>query len=821
MINIFTIPQTDQSVIYLGQIFGYVGNVLTPSGATLILGAMFKVFNTVVLSVGALIVLYVTIVGVMKTAHEGEFLGKQWNSIWIPIRMVIGIAALVPSPTGYCAIQMVIMWIVLQGVGAADQVWSAVLNYTDIMGSPLSTITIPSVTTESNMQSLFQSLVCQATARSPYSIDAPGGGGYFCDPKGGNASSGFCQLSADGSGMLKIDGPQSFTSMNVDKKTVKDYLLNYQMGPDGACGVMTFCNPQPTCQVDQSKLENQIKCNACTAQKDALQQTVLLLGSVGQAFASADFTFRQAYQSPTPITDKGIQAFCSAQGLSKEQCCRPLSPTQLPFMPASVQKCALPTNISAGDANNAWADTVQQLYWPFMIKESIGGDNDIIGAAADNYTSVLTTAVTNTIFQGSDRTPTNAALQQAKEVGWIFAGAYYYRLAQMNDKNIDAAMPVFSIASYSPKSNTENVLHNIRNNFDAAGDLLETPGAAFSGSSGGGGEDVISASMPKKIKGLQKITKGMKSSANNIMSTFEKMTTGAGTGKKATNPLAQLQTLGKVLLIVAQALFALIFAVIATLSILGYLSVLAAGTGVINPVGGTITTLSIIFGPILTLLLGALFLFGATLAVYVPLIPYIIFTMGAVAWMILIVEAMVAAPIVALGILMPSGHDLLGKADHALMLVFGIFLRPTLMIFGMIAAMLMSVVVVTMINAGFSGVMGSIYKNPGLVELFLFMAAYVGIIVSALNKCFALIHIIPDQTLRWIGAHGAGEGGAGVSEVMAGAKGGVQAAGGEMQRGGGAAVGKAHKAGLKAEGELEAKRKQKGGEGKPTIGGGA
>src|SRR5688500_18872811 len=124
MINVFTIAVNDQSIYYLGRIFGNVGTVLPGTGPA-ILSAMFKVFNTAMLAVGSLIVTYTTVVGVLNTAAEGEFLGKHWHSIWVPLRTVIGIAGLFPTSSGYSAIQIVMMWVIMQGVGAADSVWTA------------------------------------------------------------------------------------------------------------------------------------------------------------------------------------------------------------------------------------------------------------------------------------------------------------------------------------------------------------------------------------------------------------------------------------------------------------------------------------------------------------------------------------------------------------------------------------------------------------------------------------------------------------------------------------------------------------------------
>src|SRR3990167_1726185 len=156
MINFFQIAPQDQSLYYLGTIFGLVGDLLPVQQAPLLLSIMFKFINTVALSIGAALVIYVTVVGLLKTAAEGEFLGRQWNSLWVPIRTVLGIAALFPTATGYSAIQVIIMWIVLQGIGAADTLWNTVLNYKAVVGNPTATVMIPAPTISDTMQNLFK-----------------------------------------------------------------------------------------------------------------------------------------------------------------------------------------------------------------------------------------------------------------------------------------------------------------------------------------------------------------------------------------------------------------------------------------------------------------------------------------------------------------------------------------------------------------------------------------------------------------------------------------------------------------------------------------
>src|SRR3990167_2470456 len=241
-IPFFTPPLKDQSVYYLGQIFGTMGSILTPDPAPLILGEMFKTLNTIILTIGVMIVLYITIVGVIKTAHEGEPLGKQWSTLWLPIRMVMGIASLVPSTSGYSFLQILIMWVIIQGIGAADSIWTTTLQYYSAFGSLTAKVTTASgLQASSAMQTLFQMMVCQASADYPSSYTAAQGKGPYC------------------SGNLRDCSRTQSSAGNIT--TIK-FALN------GACGKMTVCYPTSFC-ADTSGA-GQIACAACTAQNDAI-----------------------------------------------------------------------------------------------------------------------------------------------------------------------------------------------------------------------------------------------------------------------------------------------------------------------------------------------------------------------------------------------------------------------------------------------------------------------------------------------------------------------------------------------------------------------
>lgn len=767
--NIFEPASNDQSIYYLGEIFGGVGTTIKGQDPSTVsqLGNMFQGFNTVILSVAVLVVIYTTIMGVMATAHEGEFLGKQWHKIWTPIRMVLGVAALVPTASGYSAIQIILMWIIVQGVGAADQLWSRVLTFNMIVGSPSAKISPNATQVLNTYQGLFKGLVCAATAQTDYKGTAVTNG--YC-------TSGNCLNTSetDFSNMINTQLQNAYSTSKTNAIPL--------MPIDTSCGKLTVCNPaqcddkvskaNPNVQKGSQQYQLQVGlCQAaCNAQQSVLQSTLTTLSTYASRIALADkeyATFVTTSNNLRSAQPQWIQDYCVAKNIPSNLCCFPSS---LPGFLASFDKNSCPIDaagymppLSSNSQNNGSStvdsDTLKNFYWIYRVKPD--QDADFIDTVKGQYTSALGKAVNDYISSQTQDSGTGnsgnkfgpgSTYQEANDVGWILAGAYYYVIAKKSDSNQAFANPDFSFV-VDPDPSVGGNIASKRNNYKAATDLL----AQASSNNAQNNSNGVSTQPPPSDLGPQYQMIG--SGGNQIMRLF--MDTVSGNGilnkdQKPPDPLVQMQTLGRGILITIEILFWALLALTFGLALAGNISVFVLGTGIMNPLGGTMRTVYFFIVPVVLAFMGTFLSLGGMLAVYVPLIPYVIFFMGSLGWLMAVIEAMVAGPLVALGILSPShhGHEILGKAEPALMLIFGTFLRPTLMIFGMMAGMLLAVQGARLINSGFQLVMNSLtYPTPSLLELIFFMASYVMLMIAMLNKCFALIYLIPERVMRWISGH--------------------------------------------------------------------
>ena len=122
--TLFTLPDTDKSKDFIVGLFGSADLESSHN----VLGAMFGTYNAALLALGGIVIAYTMVMSTINTAHEGEMLGKKWSAVWIPVRTAMGIALLLPKTSGYSLIQVFVLWVVMQGMGAADQVWNTALS---------------------------------------------------------------------------------------------------------------------------------------------------------------------------------------------------------------------------------------------------------------------------------------------------------------------------------------------------------------------------------------------------------------------------------------------------------------------------------------------------------------------------------------------------------------------------------------------------------------------------------------------------------------------------------------------------------------------
>ncbi len=382
----------------------------------------------------------------------------------------------------------------------------------------------------------------------------------------------------------------------------------------------------------------------------------------------------------------------------------------------------------------------------------------------DAYKNV---SVTYTGYTKSDAQKADGVSPTGKQIydmGWANAGAYYHDLAKQKAEETKGAAIVSNYSNYMnyPSSGVLN------------GAINQLP-------------------IPKPDMGNQAMlcgTSGFVSAGSMLvgnipLGTWMLATCGALAGLGSHlhhmynssgmtgDPILNIMSIGQTLV---NAIEASSIAFIVASGLLTLTTGAAWGLG-FNPVYG-IAMEGASFLPMLISLTLPLLAVGYTLMFYVPMVPFMIFATGVLGWLMICIESMIAAPITMVGLVSPDGqHEVFGRAEPAIMLIFNTFLRPTLMIFGFLSAMLLSHIVFEIVNAGFYQALSFIsFSNisTGIFAGIVVLVLYNTFVIGLINQVFKLIHMVPDKVMTWVGHNHSSM--INSDEVLQGAKGGVSEA---------------------------------------------
>jgi len=418
--------------------------------------------------------------------------------------------------------------------------------------------------------------------------------------------------------------------------------------------------------------------------------------------------------------------------------------------------------------------------------DSISSDNgeSVFNAMVNYVNAVYPLAQAK---MSSAHTSAKNFISDAMNEGWLMAGRYYWDLSQIQAH----LKQVSDIGNYKPgsvtagsnpaigyNSNLKNFVDGTSATWDSYKNSAKTDLTNYSKASNAGDAGSDSSSLKKSIgnKVLDVLLGGL---ISDIVSLFALFSTHGGAMGMGPNPIVFLhqvgmqciQIAGYIWVDLAVALFGLSAATMVCQSTLNLDTPLSAITGWIKPP--------------LMILAAALLGVGVLLGYYVPLYPFMLFTFGIIGWIISVIEAMVAGPLIAFGLTHPEGHDFLGEAKQGLMLLLGVFLRPVLMVIGLIAGMILSYVALRILVYTYSGFLQDVFyvssPSPGasgsvlegatmatlnvmggggidtgsiVMSLFTFplmLGVFASLVYVVTNQCFSLIYVLPDYILRWIG----------------------------------------------------------------------
>lgn len=707
-----TPPTSDLSMSYLATIFGVVDGVLHGTGSQ-ILGTMFGAFNSIILVMASTVLSYVLFTSILNTSHEGEFLGKKWSSIWVPLRTVMGVGLLLPKATGYSFIQIMVMWVVVQGVGAADEVWNVALNYMNRNGTIVEPV--------------------QSLAPNPSSGQA---NNTFLINKAGNVlKSEACMISvqnaltrqlSQNSGTTPVKVPNFMNSLTVTGKgpggTNTGLPIDYSKDIGG---YITFPGKQGLVNT-------------------AYQKYIGICGNLSWNFIGKSDN-GQVY-NPAELTAN------DSASIAARQMTLDLGP-QAKYIADKL----VPPNPK---------EPVQQV--DLKLGDSLFSPNGLVDTG-DDYFSIVKPALRS--LNDDANKQYKKFITKAKDTGWILAGSYYYNMARLEqnikkntgllaikDKLNTSFFPTYDKGSFNDFSEG-NVKVNLKNNLpinnNGVIDQYINAEIARAGMNNNPGPEANPSFPANKanVPVIGSLVNGLMNIIFPQVYDFEK-TLSYNINKQDMDPIFALVSVGNGLVsMVEKVWIGILGAAIALGGISGVVSFFFPGPAI---VAGLVASIIVsIFMPLITVWMITNLVLGSILSYYVPLIPFFLFTFGAITWFAVVLEAVLAAPLVALGITHPEGHDFLGKAEQSVMLLASVFLRPMLMVFGLIFGIILTYVAVSVFNRGFAIAVQFLTEYNGdlfsIIYQLAMMAIYTAAILAIVNRCFAMIYEVPNKVLRWIG----------------------------------------------------------------------
>src|SRR3989338_2008724 len=735
-------PESDYSVAYLGQIFGTVGNVLHGNGSQ-ILGKMFEIFNKGILVVAALWLGYSTFTVVFRAAGEGAWIGQNKSAHFIFLRIALGFGLLVPSPTtGYSVIQDAFMKVVVESVGLADQVWDTALDYMEYGGR----LYIPPNTMETDPSIVSNALGSTAPSQ-------PGAGSPLTQSGYGPLVKIFqdevCMIASaqgfNGKSWVSSTNPESYHPVFSSPATTVDQFGATHFTP----GTVYFPGGSDSHQSDTIIKNNAASCGSITA-------------------------FSNNSSSAIPSSTTNAASLVSISQNMNSDAFSALKQMVLSLIPAAENyvENSNSSTITQGDLNSAQKNHEKTAFSAILAYTNLMTPyQNMAGASQSGGSTIATTRtyggaaemqggfVAGSEF-GTVSTQTNLSQQMidnAEAQGWIMAGAFYWNLEQGNNFvatiDMSALYPTQSTPPTLPQAATITQAGQYIYGFGTA---LGTLWSQYVGAqqnnviaTGADGSGAASAG-PASLAGNM---------GNSAMSTIVQEVYGLS-DPAAYNPIVVLMNLGNGLMNAV----VLIWMAAIVLSV-----VISAGAAICSgeSPGATMTNAALTWTKsIIMLITTAMMIPGAILAYYVPLYPFTVFTFAAVGWIVTVIEGMAAAPLICLGVTHPEGHDFLGKADQALMLFLGIFIRPALMVLGMVAAMITSFVAFHILITGLGSLMSSMENSTSsfsgsaflvLVNMAMVLVIFGFLSMELVEQCFKLIFQLPNYILKWIGGPATGE----------------------------------------------------------------
>ncbi|PZP55737.1 MAG: hypothetical protein DI586_05930 [Micavibrio aeruginosavorus] len=712
-------PEGDLALMMLDKVFeipnmfGSKFDAAVTGGTTfgMALHGIIAFYNQGMLMIAGLIVLYYIFAVIIETMQTGTPFGQRFQEVFVPIRIVIAIFLLVPLGYGLSAGQLMVLKIADWGSGFATNGWIVFNMKADSnpLGAGAAELVMNPKTEQIEDLLRYYSLVhsCRAIYELQYGKEIL----PYIIYKDGSST-----VSADARSMSFSTARQRFGKDNV-KLTYGEYNSGYERFRGK---VKPYCG-----SIDLPGIAGDIES--------------------AEVIQDVYWTFLQLLWTNTRLNSYGDRM---------------------------AQNFLHKSDVTNAGATSDWSDP----------------DGKPDGAFYPNTRNELQ-AIFNTEMRNAQdyiRTDPAAEMAMTKEMldlGWGGAGIWFNKIAEYNGAVMSASISMPVPTAYPAalqwllvqKKTTDNSLSSLTQFTATFGN-----GAALKDMMSGGGLD-----NPAKDGQIGKflgdvyndMTKentfgdGSERRDNNVVANMFGMIFGTDglselRGNNEIHPLAKMSALGRSILDRAIMYMggAMVMGGMSGLSSVvdNMFSIDArkgSFQGSFSGMGGMFITFATIGITV-----------GIVLYYVIPFLPFLYFFFGVGRWVKAVFEAVIGIPLWALAHLRIDGEGIPGPAaTQGYFLLLEIFLRPILVIFGLMAAVscfsALAIVLDTLFDlvttnvSGYNPVdaQGAITFNNvefkrGHIDQFFYTIVYAVLLYMMAMSCFKLIDLIPNSVLRFIGS---------------------------------------------------------------------
>jgi conjugal transfer/type IV secretion protein DotA/TraY len=704
-------PATDFSMRLWESVLGaFARSPFSPSGVTTLLGKMFIVLNGAIFAVGTAWLVYGILSAMANTAQDGEAMGKRMNALWYPIRAVTGIAGMSPVLGGFTLSQGLLMWIATLGIGIANAMFNEAVSspqLTQVVGTAAITGAPNVRASQINdvARAMLRSNICLlVTRRHEDMLGAPveyGGGGP--------ALALAPQLLVSTRSQALDDGLAIKYGSDADPEACGSVSVRMERfrGSDSATAFRVQ-------SVDYAGIRNAVSVGVA-------ERLLALDGKL--AAIAKDY---MAASDAAVHVDRGLDAM-----------------KQFDIDPKPIDEAAA-----------SYFNEIRTL---------------TSGAVGNKMGSI-----------------TASAQARMRELGWIGAGAWFSTFAEANAALADAVSGIKFKATSEQGLKPEDVAEAMervdgvlsRAAALKAGGVSDPTAEAIDGVLKDTCVDFPSAS------GLMGTATGNCSFGQAIVSAFIGATArGSGGGSAGsgsliatadqaglTNPVLASKNLGDYVMTVASSLITQSFlgekiaagaawaagtvgkwvGTAGTVAGVPGAGGLAAGGDVLAKVGGfagAALGYAVPFGWMLLVL-------GGLMAVYIPMVPFISWFGGLIAYAASFIEGLIAMPLHSLAHLQTEGEGLGSGTTKGYLFFLNTLVRPALMVLSFFIASSLVIALGTLLAHLFLPAMASVQGNSitGLASIVALLVVFFLLNMILINSCFELVQVIPDQVIGFVGA---------------------------------------------------------------------